>query len=172
MVNANLQFRIFDNVKKQMFYQDIDNYIQFYMEDKFSLFRYGQKDDELLCSNLFDDKDAVIMQGVGWKDKYTKDIYFGDIVKYIANFNNLNKDFNCEQGSAIVTTHPLTKRPILRRSFELDENNEPKTFYLENIKFLSTYASFDGQSCDFCNHKIYDVEVVGNIFENKYFINQ
>lgn len=103
------------------------------------------------------------MQYIGWEDKDGKEIYYGDIIKYKVIWGD--EDIN-EWGTAIVHRFLNNGAGILR-SF-----SEEKPFIHELKNFISTYASWNGQLENlWYDEEMFELEVVGNIFETKHLIN-
>ena len=155
---SNILFRCWDSESNTMFYQTDDNYIQIYKENKYSLF---DEKDNMIVSNVINDNN-IFMQYIGWEDKDGKEIYYGDIIKYKVMWG----DDDNEWGTAIVHRF-LNNGAGMLRSF-----SKEKPFFFESKSYTSTYASWEGVIENlWYDEEMFELEVVGNIFETKHLIN-
>lgn len=155
---SEILFRCWDSDSKKMYHQDDENYIQLYTENKYSMFDYS---DNIVVTNIINEKN-VFMQYIGWNDKHKKKIYYGDIVKYKAMWD----DDDNEWGTAIVHRFINNGVGLLRRVAHMENT------ILEGKPYKNTYASWNGELVNiWYEQEVFDLCVVGNIFETPHLIN-
>ena len=135
-MNDRFKFRIWHEPLKQMHYNDFIVTATGYMA------KIYQQDDYMMKFNQEDlefDKQCILMQCTGLKDKHGKLIYEGDIVRF--------KDNVTIKGSK---TH-----------ISAVEFNEQFNTYMYHAECMGLYTVNKAQNEQF------DVEVIGNIYEIK-----
>jgi uncharacterized phage protein (TIGR01671 family) len=156
---GDINFKCWDSENNKMHYQTDDNYIQLYLDNKYTMF---DSEDNVIVSNVIN-RDNIFMQYIGWEDKNGKSIYYGDIVKYKA-FWGENEN---EMGTAIIHRYFNNGVSIMRRFASI----EPAT--IKKKVFYATYASFEGVvETIWYDDELFDLEVVGNIFETPELVNK
>lgn len=158
-MGSEIKFKCWDSENKKMYYQTDEAYIQLYLDNKFTMF---DGEDNVIVSNVIN-SDNMFMQYIGWDDKNGNNIFYGDIVKYIARWDY---DEN-EMGTALIHRFTNNGAGFLRVIADV----EP--FWINNRLFYSTYASWNGILENiWYDEDTFDMEVVGNIFETPDLINQ
>jgi hypothetical protein len=163
------KYRAWDKIQEKMFYPEFGEYFQIHSNTDWSLMRSSSEThtDIVLTTNidLFSTMyNGILMQYVGWEDKTGKEMYFGDIIKYQTFYD----DEPNESGTAILIRGMNCGVGIQR---SIDQSSIMFANDESNYVF-HTYADLDGIGTDFWqDENIFDVEVVGNIYEDAHLIN-
>jgi uncharacterized phage protein (TIGR01671 family) len=173
ITDMDIQFRAWDSIQSKMFYLTNEHYLQIHSDSSWTLMQIAEPKDIVLTSNieLFSSiYNGELMQYIGWNDKYDKEIYFGDIIKYKTTwYEDLDEDN--EFGTAIII-RGLNCGAGIQRSFGYNHNNKPDVHKIDGEEYYSTYADLLGDGTDFWEDtNIFDVEVVGNIYQTPHLIN-
>jgi hypothetical protein len=151
-----------------MYYPTPMDYFQIHYDGTWSMFK--NKNTEIVITSNVDALDSMyggsLMQFVGFKDKQGKDIYYGDIIKYTITWDEEQGDIN-ERGTAIII-RGMNYGVGIQRSYEKRIELDKAT----NQHYMPTYADYLGEGMDIWEDEdIFDIEVLGNVYENEIFIN-
>lgn len=133
-MNDRLKFRFYDKKNKIMVYADTDNESLPYYQDE--IYTTLQTYNLSAIENIANNKDYIVMQCTGLKDKNGKLIYEGDIIQIPNDYDTYGM-FACEKREIYFNEGGFRLKP------KWDKNSRGN--WLEDTK---------------------DFEVIGNIYEN------
>jgi len=147
----NYNFRVWLKYEKKLLYFDKKSSFDYYFlnfNSKFVLCKYDE-----LYNNYFEDKDIIVMEDIGLKDRNNNLIYLGDIIKksYYNGFVYLYITYFQLKPVAIVIPELPYEYVIFTKHTCLNDGTD--------IHYYDVYQ------CE-----TYDLEIVGNIFESKELI--